>query len=91
MSNVCGENSVYGNNGTVKIITKADANFNLTTSSSSGCVRVNLLQIPNSGGYTTTSSKTTEVNNGSTSNTLTVSSIEGSLTILDSVINEYGF
>ncbi len=88
---ICGQNKLEGQNGSVFVKIDKDLKYKLTTSSAKGNVRVNLAQIPDYNGYTYTKIKdtyvnTTKANYESTNNTdeLIVSTTNGDLTILDS-------
>lgn len=93
MNDVCGENTIKGKNGNVKIIVNHSSVYKLTTNpeaETSGNVRVNLMQISQYIGYTSKGLKETYVNSTQDSygdNTLTVSTTTGDLTILDSKLS----
>ena len=91
MNNVYGQNTIAGKNGSVNLIINDAAKYVLKTSSNSGNVRVNLLQINSYRGYTTRELKTTLVNCSESENSLSVSTGYGDLTILDTKIYEFGF
>lgn len=96
MNNVVGKNVIKGKNGNIYVEIKDSAVYDLSTQSQSGNVRVNLLQLSEFGGYTTSSQKTTHVNhneatNCGVENSLEVSSNQGDITILDSIIASRGF
>ncbi len=91
MNDVSGSNSIYGNDGNVNIVINDTSDYILNTSTSTGNVRVNLKQISESGGYRTKTATTTNVNCNSSSNNLNVSTNAGNLTILDSLMYQYGF
>lgn len=83
MKNVYGTNQVSGNNGEVKVVINKDSSYELTTSSKSGGVRVNLTQTTEYNGYTTKEIRTTKVNCDSSTNNFTVSTNQGNLIVLD--------
>ena len=83
MKNVYGNNSIEGKNGNVKTVINKDSEYILTTQSNSGNVKVNLMQIASFGGYKTKTLTTTNVNCTSSANSLTVTTNNGDLTILD--------
>lgn len=83
MNNVYGDNYIDGKNGNVKIVVNKDSVYTLTTSSMYGNVKVNLTQITEYGGYTTKTSRTTNVNCLSSTNSLIASTKHGNLTVLD--------
>lgn len=85
MYSVSGINVVDSNNGNVYIEIPQSSSYTLTTQSSTGNVSVNLVQIP-VGGYNTRELTTTPINGSTGTNTLSVKSISGSITIRDSVL-----
>ncbi len=91
MNNVLGENSIEGNNGNINIVVDSESEFILNTSSISGNVRVNLMQISDHNGYTTKEATTTIVNCNNSPNSLNVTTNNGGLTILDSIMHQHGF
>ncbi len=88
MDNVYGQNAVKTASNNLFIQVEKSAVYTLTTASAHGSLRVNLAQIPEYNGYTETASRTTFVNSHSqSSNTLTVSTEAGSLTLLDTLVH----
>jgi len=83
MNNIYGENSIDGTNGLVDVVINKDSNYELTTKSNAGYVRVNLAQISQYNGYTTKTETKTNVNCSSSVNKLSVSTNNGDLKILD--------
>lgn len=83
MQNIYGTNSILGNNGSVNVVINKDAEYILKTSTVGGSVRVNLTQISEFGGYRTKEARTTKVNCSSSSESLTVTTNYGDLTVLD--------
>ena len=83
MKNVLGENYIDGHNGSVYVIVNKDSQYTLTTSTSSGSVKVNLTQIEEVGGYITKTTRTTNVNCLTSSNLFNISTNYGNLTVLD--------
>lgn len=96
MEDVCGENAIAGKNGSIQVVVNYETNetvndYILTTYSKSGNVRVNLMQISSYYGYTSKKLTTTKVNCSNSSNTLSVTTTNGDLTLLDSIMYENGF
>lgn len=91
MNDVCGENMISGKNGNVSLVVDSNSKYMLTTASKSGAVRVNLMQTTSYYGYTAKSSTTTAVNCSTSDNTLSVTTKNGDLTLLDSIIYQNGF
>lgn len=106
MNDVKGKNKIEGNNGTVTVVANDNSKYALSTNSSNGKVRVNLLQISQSGGYTDLNHEPIYVNHKpcescnncknsaiceNSVNTLIATSTHGSLTILDESMYKYGF
>jgi len=83
MNNIYGENAIDGTNGLVDVVINKDSNYELTTKSNAGYVRVNLAQISQYNGYTTKTETKTNVNCSSSVNKLSVSTNNGDLKILD--------
>lgn len=83
MRNVYGKNDIAGKNGNVNVVVNKDSSYTLQTSSNSGNVRVNLTQISEFNGYTEITPRITNVNCSSSSNSLTISTNKGNLTVLD--------
>ncbi|MBQ8615241.1 MAG: DUF4097 family beta strand repeat protein, partial [Clostridia bacterium] len=83
MQNIYETNSIEGNNGTINIVVNKDSQYVLKTSSAGGSVRVNLTQTSEFGGYRNQELITTYVNCSSSTNSLDVTTNNGSLTILD--------
>ena len=83
MNNVYGNNYIDGKNGDVKVTVNKESVYVLTTSTTSGSVRVNLTQIPEYRGYTTKDERETKVNCSSSSHNFKVSTNHGDLTVLD--------
>ena len=91
MNDVCGENSIAGKDGNINVVINTSSQYILKTSSKTGNVRVNLAQIEQSYGYTSQEEQTTLVNCSNSTNTLTVSTNQGNLTLLDNLMYENGF
>ena len=91
MNDVCGENSIAGKDGNINVVVNTSSQYILKTSSKTGNVRVNLAQIEQSYGYTSQEEQTTLVNCSNSTNTLTVSTNQGNLTLLDNLMYENGF
>lgn len=83
MKNVLGANKIIGNRGNINVTVEKTANYVLKTETKKGKVRVNLSQIVEYNGYTTKTERVTNVNCETSQNSLTVSTINGNLTILD--------
>lgn len=84
---VLGANTIAGRNGEVFVKVDTTDSYKLTTKSDAGSVRVNLAQISEHGGYKTKEIKTTNVNGcpDNTKNTLVITTVDGNLTVLDSL------
>lgn len=96
MRDVKGANSIQGANGSVNLVVGDEvvgnqAQYILTTSSTAGNVRVNLSQTEHFEGYTTRATTVTSVNCSSSSNSLTVSTLNGDLQVLDYIMSKNGF
>lgn len=92
MTNVLGNNKILCEDysrANINLIVNYELAYNLTTSSNKGKVRVNLVQIPEHNGYTTTASTITKVNGGSTDNSLRLSTYYGALNVVDSALVQY--
>ncbi|MBR4999245.1 MAG: hypothetical protein IKY10_05125 [Clostridia bacterium] len=83
MDAIYGVNSVAGNDGNLRIVFNKSSSYVLNTQSAGGSVRVNLTQISEYNGYTTKDLRTTYVNCTSSVNSLTATTDDGYLTILD--------
>lgn len=83
MKNVYGTNSIAGNRGAVKVVVDKNAQYVLSTETATGHVRVNLTQTTEYNGYKTKAKRETKVNCSSSSNTLSVTTKSGDLTVLD--------
>lgn len=84
MKNIREASNITVNKGSAHVEVYAFAVYKLKTTSSSGYVNVNLLQINESGGYTDKDHPQVDVNGGSDVNSLTITSTSGSITVIDS-------
>ena len=101
MSTISGKNKISGAKGSVNLLVDSNAKYALKTTSESGNVKVNLMQVPNFQGYTDLNHEIVYVNSNKadyptaenlaewadTTNLLEVSTSSGSLTILNPTLN----
>jgi len=88
MKNVYGKNAIKCNSNSLFVQVEKTAKYTLTTNSTQGSVRVNLAQIPEYNGYTNITKRITHVNSYSQcSDTLTVSTESGHLTLIDTLVS----
>ena len=105
MGDVLGKNQINGNNGNVSVLVNDNSQYVLSTHTNTGNVRVNLLQIPQSGGYTDKNHEPVYVNCSPCStcdncksnkpcenlSNLTMNTTNGNLLVLDQSMYNYGF
>ncbi len=89
MTEVAGQNEIIGGNGNISLTVNHESAFKLSTRTTSGNVRVNLMQIPEYNGYTTKEEWTTFVNTTDTSisDNMKISTTQGNMLVLDTLIN----
>ena len=101
MPTVSGKNKISGHNGSVSVLVASNAQYALKTTSESGSVKVNLMQVPNFQGYTDLDHEIIYVNSDNDEyptatnleewatnvNLLEITTKSGSLTVLNPSLN----
>lgn len=87
MRNVLGQNTISGNLGDMHVVINKDAAFDMSVSGTTGEVRVNFLELEESGGYTEHNiPPIVKINGGNADNTLTITGKKGDIKVVDTVL-----